>query len=348
LYGKYSGSFLYNYFVYKYFQIHSNHKLNKSKMRAFTVLYLLLLFSCTLNAQQKPEFEFTLYGEDAKGHKDSVVIGYHKDAIKEWDIEPTFGDVGIVNRKFDTIFEMRVHKHKYIYQVLSEMVRIGNVSKHITLQYGSLRHTPQPNETCVPYGLSQYGFILVKVKYPPIKFSWDKLKFSIANNPCISQSFLIDNEAFTQEGSPEINPNYPYPPTYFVNQNFLIDSLTKRIPRGVNYKYSDGTTDTLQGNYTFIFRNYSIYRPVAVDDIKGIQVKSYPNPCNEILNINLPETLERVRVNIYSNYGALMQATHSISSTIISIDTTPLSIGNHVIEIIGNNGKRYLGKFVKQ
>jgi Secretion system C-terminal sorting domain len=302
-------------------------------------------------AQRKPEFEFTLYGEDAKGNKDSVVIAYDKEAKNDTELETTFGDISIANQKFDSVFEMRVHKAYYIYPVLDQVIKRGDIAKHITLNYGFNRAFPPPNEPCVPYGLSKFGFILIRVKYPPIKFSWDKSRFSYTNNPCATQSFMIDNEYLTQEGPPERNPNYPYPPTYLAQQDYLIDSLKRNIPNVTNrllYKYSDGTIDTLQGNYTFTFRNYSIYRPVAVDEIKGIDIKSYPNPCKETLNVNLPESLDRVRVNVYSMDGALMQATHTVSSTIVSIDTTPLSIGSHVVEIIGNNGKRYVGKFVKQ
>jgi hypothetical protein len=316
-------------------------------MKVFTIICLLMFLSCILNAQKKPEFEFTLYGEDSKGHKDSVVIAYDKGATnRNGEIETTFGDISIANQKFDSVFEMRVHKTGYINGIIDQIIKRGNIAKHITLQYGTIRAFPPPNEPCVPYGLSQYGFILIKVKYPPIKFSWDKSRFDIANNPCISQSFMIDNEYITQEGHPERNPNYPYPPTYLVNQNSVTDSLRKPWS-SLPYIYTDGRVDTLQGNYTFIFRNYSIFRPVAVDEIKGIDIKSYPNPCYETLNVNLPESLERVRVNIHSIDGALMQATHTISSTIVSIDTGPLSMGTHVVEIIGSNGKRYVSKFVK-
>jgi hypothetical protein len=319
-------------------------------MRTSIIIYILLILCYSSKAQRKPEFEFTLYGEDARGHRDSVVIAYDRNAKFERKLETDFGDVSIANQKFDSIFEMRVHKFNYIYSVLDQVVKTGDIAKHITLKYGFNRAFPAPNEPCAPYGLSQFGFILIKAKYPPIKFSWDKSRFSYTNNPCATQTFMIDHEYRTQEGPPEINPSaYPYPPTYLSETNYSVDSLNKYSPgKGLRYTYLNGTVDTLQANYTIIFRNYSIYRPVAVDDIKGIDVKTYPNPCQETLNVNLPESLERVKVNIYSVEGALMQATHTVSSTIVSIDTGPLSIGSHVVEIIGNNGKRYVGKFVKQ
>jgi Secretion system C-terminal sorting domain len=304
-----------------------------------------------ISAQKKPEFEFTLYGEDAKGNKDSVVLAYDKETKYDAQLETTFGDISIANQKFDSVFEMRVHKSYYIYWTLDQVIKQGDIAKHITLHYGFNRAFPPPNEPCAPYGLSRHGFILIRVKYPPIKFSWDKSRFSYTNNHCATQSFMIDNEYLTQEGPPERNPNYPYPPTYLAEQDYMIDSLKRKIPNVSNnlfYKYLDGTIDTLQGNYTFIFRNYSIFRNVATDDIKGIDVKTYPNPCRETLNVNLPESLQSAKVNIYSIDGALMQATHTVSSTIVSIDTTPLSIGSHVVEIIGSGGKRYVGKFAKQ
>jgi Secretion system C-terminal sorting domain len=325
------------------------HFLKKYKMRTSIIIYIFLILCYSSKAQRKPEFEFTLYGEDAKGHKDSVVIGYHREANNEWQIEPTFGDVSIANQKFDSVFEMRVHKHDYIYPVLDQIIKRGDIAKHITLKYGFNRAFPPPDEPCAPYGLSQFGFILIKVKYPPIKFSWNKSRFSYTNNKCATQTFMIDNEYFTQEGPPEINRNYPYPPTYLSEKDNLVDSLKQKyLGDRLAYKYLDGTIDTLQGNYTIIFRNYSIFRNVATDEIKGTEVKTYPNPCRETMNVNLPESFERVKVNIYSTDGALMQATHTMYSTVVSIDTGPLSIGSHIVQIIGNNGKQYVGKFVKQ
>lgn len=317
-------------------------------MRASILISVLIFLSNISTAQRKPEFEFTLRGEDAKGNKDSVVIAYDKETKYESQLETTFGDISIANQKFDSVFEMRVHKFNYIYQVLDQVIKTGDIAKHITLKYGFNRAFPPPNEPCVPYGLSKHGFILIRVKYPPIKFSWDKSKFEIVNNPCITKSFMTENEYYTQQGFPE-EFDYPVPPTFLVKQGYLIDSLKKKIPNVSNrlfYKYLDGTIDTLQGNYTFVFRNYSLLS--STDEIKGMEVKSYPNPCKETINVNLPEQVQAVKVNIYSVDGALMQATHTVSSTIISIDTTPLSIGNHIVEIIDNYGKRYVGKFVKQ
>jgi Secretion system C-terminal sorting domain len=322
--------------------------LKKYKMRTSIIIYSLLILSYWSNAQIKPEFEFTLYGEDARGHKDSVIIGYDRTAKSTGELETQFGDISIANQKFDSVFEMRVHKTGYIYRITDQVIKRGEIAKHITLRYGFNKSSPPPNEPCAPDGLSKYGFILIRVKYPPIKFNWDKSKFSYTNNPCATQTFMIDNEYITQEGQPETNRNYPYPPTYLSEKDYLVDSLNKKYIGNIAYKYLDGTVDSLQGNYTIIFRNYSIFRNVATDDIKGIAGKTYPNPCRETLNVNLPESFERVKVNIYSVDGALMQATHTISSTIISIDTEPLSIGSHIIQIIGNNGKQYVGKFIKQ
>ena len=148
-------------------------------MKPFTIILMSILWATHAFAQIKtPEFEFTLYGEDARGHKDSVVIAYDRKTKYENFLETEFGDVSIANKKLDSVFEMRVHKSQYVYGILDQVIARGHIAKHITLKYGFTRIFPPPDEPCVPYGVSQNGFILCKVKYLPIKFTWDKSRFS--------------------------------------------------------------------------------------------------------------------------------------------------------------------------
>jgi Secretion system C-terminal sorting domain len=313
-------------------------------MRAFTIIYALLFLSCLLNAQTKPEFELTIYGEDAKGNKDSVVVAYDRKVKYDTRLETDFGDVSIATKKLDSVFEMRVHKFYYIYTVISQVIARGDIAKHITLKYGFNSLFPTPDQNCVPSGITKQGFIMCKVKYPPLKLTWDKNK--LLNNPCAARTYIFENELQLQHVPPE-GANYPF--TYMAKDGTYTDSLKKSMLFGrdakIPYIFPDGTVDTVNTNYVICFRNAQFQ--TATDDIQGIAVKSYPNPCREVLNISMPEYMEKVRVNIHSIDGALMQATHTISSTIVSIDTGPLSMGTHVVEIIGSNGKRYVSKFVK-
>jgi Secretion system C-terminal sorting domain len=313
-------------------------------MKAFTIIYALLFLSYILNAQTKPEFELTIYGEDAKGNRDSIIVAYDRNTQYDTQLETTFGDVSIATKKLDSVFEMRVHKTYYIYGIMDQVIAKGDIAKHITVRYGFVNIFPSPTQICVPYGTTRQAFIMCKVKYPPLKLSWDKSR--IANNPCAALAYIIDNEYETQHAGPE-RINYPF--TYLSTEGSMSDSLTKDLHnRGekIPYKFPDGTVDTVHTNYLIRFRNQNLLSDL--DELgSSIDVKSYPNPCREVLNISMPEYMEKVRVNIHSIDGALMQATHTISSTIVSIDTGPLSMGTHVVEIIGSNGKRYVSKFVK-
>jgi hypothetical protein len=85
----------------------------------------------------------------------------------------------------------------------------------------------------------------------------------------------------------------------------------------------------------------------VVDMTQSIS-KSYPNPCREQLNVLLPVVKsENLVVNIHGINGALMHATHKLSDGIVSIDTSPLSIGEYIVEIITAEKQRFTGKFVK-
>ena len=122
---------------------------------AFFFLYCANCFSQT----KKPEFEFTLYGEDSKGHKDSVIIGYAHDAI-DYYLDTVYGDKNIANTKFDSVFEMRVHKIHYISNNPQALDLVG-ISKRITLRYSNGSSTAT---SCIPNGTSSGGFVLMKVK----------------------------------------------------------------------------------------------------------------------------------------------------------------------------------------
>jgi Secretion system C-terminal sorting domain len=315
-------------------------------MKKITILtFFTMIWVTGFSQTLQPEFEFKLYGEDSKGNKDSVIIGYHHDASTDDVLDTRFGDKNTIDSKFNPIFEMRVHKVEYLY-VIPQILAVTGVSKRITLYY-------KKSADCVPYGKSRYGFLLMKVKYPPVKLYWDKEQFDKGKAPCVGRSYLVNNEYFTQEYPPELVPF-----TVYMSENgLLVDSLREKTTQYINgfpnytlknvkITYPDGTRDTLQSNYQFQFQNTGI-RSATIEQAQSIK-KIYPNPCQEQLNLLLPSfAQEPVVVNVYGLNGALLQAAYKYSDGVISIDTTPLSMGQYVVNIITKDDQHFLADFIK-
>ncbi len=311
---------------------------------AFFFLYCAICFSQT----KKPEFEFTLYGEDSRGHKDSVIIGYAHDAKIDEYLDTTYGDKNISDIKFDSVFEMRVHKSTYLKASSPSKYNLYGVSKRLTLYYSNNGST-----TCLPYGLSNKGFVLMKVKYPPMKLYWDRKQFERAYaNRCVGLSYLILSEYLTQDSPPETRSET----VWLGKDSFLMDSLLIRptypdtLKPGVNYTggntaitYTDGKKDTLQANYLFEFKGSTL---APTENLVQTINKVYPNPCREQLNIFLPDIKRGAfTVNIYGINGTLSEVEHKYSDNVISVETSPLNSGNYIIEIVSKDGQRFIAKF---
>ena len=300
---------------------------------------IFFFFCCVVcfSQSKKPEFEFTLYGEDSRGHKDSVIIGYDHNARTDIFLDTVYGDKNIGDIKFDSVFEMRTHK---LFNLsFMDSYTLYGASKHITLNY----FDGFGASSCVPSGSSKLGFILIKAKYPPFKLSWDKKLFDKASaNYCVGLSYLLYEIVFLLEEPPE---KIPYT-VYMTKNSFLIDSLNQFINYKHPIKYSDGTIDTLQSDYVFDFRNSGLGSPTQniVQEIS----KVYPNPCSDILNLFLPEIKSgSTHIKIYGLNGFLIESTKKYSGDFITVETASLAVGNYLIEVVTDDNRRFIAKFSK-
>ena len=315
-----------------------------------TVVFFFLCIIVSFSQTKKPEFEFTLYGEDSRGHRDSVIIGYAHDARSDEYLDTAYGDKNISNIKFDSIFEMRVHKITYLRATNPSNYNNFGVSKRVTLYYSN-----EGSSTCLPYGLSIHGFVLMKVKYPPFKLFWDRKQFERAfANRCVGLSYLIYSEYLTQDFPPEARKET----IWLGKDSALMDSLRvlpmypDTVKPGINYtglnipiNYADGRKDTLQANYLFGFKSSTL---APTENLVQTINKVYPNPCREQLNLFLPD-IKKVAftVNIYSINGELLEVEYKYSDNTISVETSSLNSGNYIIEVVSKDGQRFIAKFNK-
>ncbi len=317
------------------------------KYTALLVVQIFLNVFCSAQTK-KPEFEFTLYGEDAKGHKDSVAFGFDHNARKDLILDTTYSDKDISNIKYDTVFEMRAHKITYLQSLFGTDTYYRNgVSKHVTIFYSNRRdNNGNSFASCIPYGLSNPGFILMRVKYPPLKLRWNKKYFSNKDvDSCLGSSFLISNEGLIQEYPPSARPET----VYLGKDSFLIDTLRRYVGvpmSNIDIKYSNGSVDSLEFNYLFQFVNSGV--SVSVTDVAIPISNIYPNPCKDQLHFFIPNfNGNNSEVKVYDINGRFLKMSYTSFGGLISIDVTGLNTGEYVSEIISQDGKHYVGRFEK-
>jgi hypothetical protein len=90
------------------------------------------------------------------------------------------------------------------------------------------------------------------------------------------------------------------------------------------------TTVALLANVDFAFEDY---------------FKIYPNPANDILNIETKKTIEVTSINIYNTLGQIVLVIPNAQQT-KSVDVSGLKTGNYFVKINSDKGSSSV-KFVK-
>ena len=129
------------------------------------LFFLLSIFPLSIFCQ---EFSFPIFFEDAKGNKDTIVLGYDQSATDA--IDTLFGEKDIKNAPWDTVFEARV-TDAYSYSLLyysKKQILYKDCNKNKRLEATA---------------------IIVYCKYYPFVIRWDSSLFNI---PCREKSFLTE------------------------------------------------------------------------------------------------------------------------------------------------------------
>lgn len=305
-------------------------------MRVLHISLSMLVVFCAKAQSLQPEFSFTIYAEDAKGNKDSVTIGYHPDVRQDEVLDTRFADRDISDQPFDSVFEIRAHK---VFKLWNKGVQNAafinkGMSKHLTLKHDSNK--------CVESQFFQHGpgitgYILVKMKYPPLKLFWDKSKFSKNNNPCVSRSFVFYSEKLFDLGFPRSQFNY------LEEKSSVLDTVLEPLI----FKNNSGKLDTMQANYMITFQKSGVV--VSTADIPtGIAIKVYPNPCTDKLYISLPENIGEISyINIFTQDGALIDLPFIQANDLIMLQTEFLLQGHYFINIKTSDRRIFRTKFFK-
>jgi hypothetical protein len=295
-------------------------------------IYFLTLITYIVNAQQ-PDFQYTLLVEDARGNKDSVVLGYDN-ASTQYTPSSTFGEIDIKSRPFDSIFEVRATK----------------ASNRFSITFHSKKVIANSETRCTAIsGGSSIITLLIRAKYYPIKFKWNKTPFQ---QPCQSNSLLLSSESyFTYDPSLRNLADSLYRTVYLRQQSEKVEAFDKRAPSGqpnsafyyaFNAPLNNGVSDTIW-TYSTVFR---IGQGVATSEQKAQELNGFPNPCFEELTLELPD-YETGQIEVFDIMGRKVKAIKVESINQLKMDVKDLNHGLYFLKFKTNKEKVYVSKFIK-
>ncbi len=298
-------------------------------------LILFFLFQTVYNLQaQQPDFQYTLRIEDARGNKDSVILGYDKSST-QFTPSNIFGEIDIKDRPFDSIFEVRATK----------------ASNRFSINFHSKKIIASAENRCGPpiFGGSAIITLLIRAKYYPIKFKWDKSAFQ---QPCQSQSLLVSSEVYFIYDPTLIRyADSIYQTAFLAKQSEKVELFDKRYPNGKpdpSHYYTftapinAGRNDTIW-TYSTVFR---IGQGVATKDKEEQLISSFPNPCFDELTIELPN-YESGQIEVFDVLGRKVKSVKVESINQLKMDVKDLNHGLYLLKFKTNKEKVYVSKFVK-
>jgi hypothetical protein len=299
----------------------------------FSCIHLVALKSQSIN----PEFEIKFYFEDAKGNKDSVILGYDFKADSD-STNTNFGEDELLN-PFDSIFDVRVAKSSTKWNSpTTGKKRIGHIS-------------PSNNNNCDLFGFMS---ILINAKYNPIKISYDAKLLNNPKNACLQNTILSKTSGvfLSELGWYKAKDWY----CLASQDNLNIDMSKKDGPDKWNErKYLVQGSSILTPIKYLNFNNFLLgpCNYLAEEDLYQPQkINLYPNPAYNHIFFELKQIEgwrnEKMSFEIYNAHGQIVQKQQLLStSEQYDIDISTLANGFYFAKITGKNKILYTSKFIK-
>ena len=293
------------------------------------IIILSLLFSPLFSfAQQTPLFEIPFYFEDALGNKDTLVVGYDEDASSS-QLNPQFGEVEVIG-PYDEIFEVRARK--------VPAVDPFETNKSIA------SHAYYPNSNC---GVSTGTYLTIRLKYPPLKVSWDK--DLMQSNDCRRGVFLAPSEhwALVEDWTTLDHPWMMY--CLFDEEEVIIDFSGQNTTMYGVYSILDTVEnvgiDTIQW-MSLVFIPTTC--PDLVDNVNNLafglkDIVVFRNPANERINLQIEGDVFATK--IYNSKGVLVYSENLRGQKEINIASLPVGVYLGIVDL--ENGEKRGFRFVK-
>lgn len=291
------------------------------------IVSMCLLTPFMLSGQNmEPWTKFTLYFEDAKENKDSVIVGY--DTMAHSYIDPIFGEIDITGQPYDSILECRTGRIKEF------------LSKVGVVYYNPLWCS---DPTWV---YPQYLTINIHAKHLPVTIRWDKDYFL---DDCRDWTLFTRNWGYT------LHPGW---------SNGRIVRLVEQSELVLTQTYLD-ETETFntshphlleggdKGTVYILFLGLAHTEPAnAVHGATALPLSIHPNPAQSWIEVTWPSDAAPVALwRIRDSLGrAVSQSSTGDRNGIHDpwrLDVSHLPAGTYWLQAYARDGQMALAQFVK-
>jgi hypothetical protein len=301
------------------------------KIYYISLLLFVLLAQNAIAQFKTPLFEMPIYFEDAKGHKDSIVMGFDENADFE-EIDSLFGEDKLLTA-FDSIFDVRLVKST------SAWDSPATGKKRVARQEKS-------NSNYGGFKLS----ILINARYNPIKISYFKDLTKLEKPYMFNTIVAKTSEVFLKENGWYKAKDW----VCLAGQNKFSIDMSKKDGGGTgNFrKYRVVGENDLKA-IKFLYLTQFGSGPTCAELLSDenfmvLNITTYPNPVQNELHFMLADNVFGLNTSyqIFDINGKVMQK-QAITNSDVNIDVQNLSQGMYFIKI--HNADKILAnaRFVK-
>jgi hypothetical protein len=308
----------------------------KNNKILFINILLLLLSSQYVLAQMKiPSFEMPIYFEDAKGNKDSIVVGFDESADYT-EIDSLFGEDKLFT-PFDSVFDVRIAKVWSNSEIpITGKKRIRRVENNI-------------------FPVFSRFYILINAKYNPIKITHkiDLLKSETKLNRAILSKVTLG--LATTPWWEYSNANYDWV-CLAGQQELYIDVSKKKDGKALTnvrlYEVQGQSTAQKIPYLTFsqFASGPSCSQILDSEELSqnGIKVAVFPNPVQNSFRLSLSENIEtkNLKISIIDSFGKIVKEQFNYNTT-DDIDIQTIPAGFYFLQLSDTKKIFAISKFVK-
>ena len=311
-------------------------------MKKLAFVFALLAQVFPFAGQLEPNFQTTLYFEDAAGNRDTIVVGL--DTLADAFYNPQFGEMDI-SAPFDSVFEVRAtHWSSFGWgegnYVLSK--KIVSVAEH---------------NVDPPACLTGAGVLLfMHARYQPVRIYWQPGTF---DTYCLHGSFFTPDRLHQM-----IDPwDWLAMPAIRFGCAAGVDSYeiglgdAFRAPQEIPYiamqevEGQPGVQDSIYGLAFGITESYFIpcsqvpvHNVASAGTMQSLDI--YPNPADDYITLGASGDLLPAAVYLYDGTGTGITALSSVRGA-LQIDTRRLRRGVYFVVLRSDSGMVRTGKFIK-
>ena len=272
----------------------------------------------------EPLYKFTLHFEDARGNRDSVVMGFDSLAFPLYD--PEFGEIDITDQPFDSVFEVR------------------GASRGLAEFHSKLVVDAYYSWMC-PESHAQYQNVTLRAKYFPVRMWWDPGYF---DQDCLRGSLITRTFGFT------LTPDFFDPKLTSLSEASTL-SITRTYLKYTDdgwfttkvFDIEDGTRDT---TYNLFVGISSGYPRSSVGEAPTIAISLSPNPVGHTLRVQVPDTgSDDLWLVVSDVHGRSVFRQRVLSNQTTLLETGDWVPGCYFVHALDQAGRRrFAGKIMVQ